>query len=385
MTPTELIALCARAQAHSRFTADLRQAVERFTAWEGLPELAETHGMAPLLYQHLRSVEAPWPAAVQLTLKGLVLRHQRAAPLYDRVLREVLQHLATAGIEALVLKGGALAHLIYPQPGLRPRRDLDILVRMQDVERAYQMLAEVGFSLAPSPMHGVSRYHQHLAPVERTIAGMTVSLDLHVNLFFRFKAYGLPQVNYAELKRGAIPFSLDGFTAYTLSPEAMLWHLYHHGFSAPPRVASQDRGRLLGAADIVSLVEQWYSRIDWERMQRCYPQAFHALPMFHFLTPWSDAVIEHLHLTVGRRPAGVGEVYEGYPKQMWAEHVRRGLRRSLRETFWPSEWWVRMYYGWPEPRSVHRGRLTHAGLVCWDLALYATSLLGPLKVHPYDD
>jgi hypothetical protein len=265
---------------------------------------------------------------------------------------------------------------------LRPLRDLDILVPIQDAERAYQMLSDVGFALAPAPMHGLSCYHQHLAPVERNVDGLTIGLDLHVNLFFRFKAYGLSQVNYNELKRDAIPFHLGDCTAYTLSPETMLWHLYHHGFSAPPRVAS--RGRLLGAADIISLVEQWHDRIDWERVQHCYPQVFHALSMFHFLTPWSDAVIERFQWKLDRRPAGVGEVYAGYPRQVWAEHVRRGLWRSLRETFWPSEWWVRMYYGWPAGRSVHLGRLHHARLVLWDLAIYATSLLGPLKVHPYD-
>lgn len=382
IAPTTLLALCARTQSHPRFRLALQDALEQFSAWDALPELAEMHGMAPLLYMHLRAVDAPCPAPVQLALKGLVLRHQRANAIYDLVLREVLQHLASAGIEALVLKGSALAHLIYPQPGLRPRRDLDILVREQDAERAYHLLSEVGFALAPSPLHGLSRYHQHFAPVERHVAGFTVNLDLHVNLFFRFKAYGFAQINYAELRVDALPFQVDGLTAYTLSPEMQLWHLYHHGFSVPLRQASHDR--LLGAADIVSMVELWLDRIDWERVRRCYPQVWHALPMFHFLTPWSDAVLEHLKLPIARPPAGVGAVYVGYPKQIWAEHIRRGLWRSLHETFWPSEWWVRMYYGWPMTRSVHSGRAKHAGLVLWDLAIYATSLLGPLKVHPYD-
>lgn len=360
----------------------LRQAVARFADWAALPALAEEHGLGPLLYSHLRPVDAPLPEPVELELKGLCLRHQRAAQIYDQVLGEILQALAAAGIEALVLKGSALAHLIYPQPGLRPRRDLDLLVKPEAAQRAYALLGSLGFALAPTPYHDVSRYHQHLAPATRTVQQLPIVVDLHTDLFFRFKPYGLPAGTYAQLSGTAQPFTVNGGPAYTLGPEAMLWHLYHHGFSMHLRGAAH--GRLLGAADIVSLVEHWLDRIDWDRFRRCYPQAFHALPMFHYLTPWSDAVIDRLQLPVARTPGGVGEVYAGYPTQLVGEHLRRGLRRSLRETFWPAEWWVRMTYGLPATTSIHVGRVRHAAYVLWDLGIYATSLLGPLKLHPYD-
>jgi hypothetical protein len=64
--------------------------------------------------------------------------------------------------------------------------------------------------------------------------------------------------------------------------------------------------------------------------------------------------------------------------------VRRGLRRSLRETFWPSEWWVRLHYGLPPTAPLAVGRARHARHVLADLGIYATSLLGPLRLHPYD-
>jgi len=338
--------------------------------------------MAPLLYAHLQAVDAPVPEPVHLALKGLYLRHQRATSIYDQVLCEILQAFAGAGIEALVLKGAALAHLVYPQPGLRPRRDLDILVRQEEAVHAYQLLGAAGFQIAPTLLHGLSRYHQHCAEATRKVDQLSISVELHLNLFFRFKPYGLPSGTYDDLVARAMSFDLDGITAYTLGREEMLWHLYHHGFSVPLRLAM---GRLLGAADIVSLVEKWLAVIDWERVRRCYPQLFNALPMFHFLTPWSEAVLDRLQLPVARVPGGVGEVYEGYPRQWFREHVRRGLRRSLRETFWPSEWWVRMYYGLPATTPVGVGRARHAAHILWDLAIYATSLLGPFKVHPFDE
>jgi len=376
-----LIALCARAVLDPQTAAQLQQAAVCFEEWAVLPALAEKHGLGPLVYTHLRAVGAEIPESVELTLKGLCLRHRRAAQIYDQVLGEILQTLHGAGIEVLVLKGSALAHLIYPQPGLRPRRDLDLLVRPEAAPHAYALLGRLGFVLASTPYQDVSRYHQHLAPATRTVQQHSVTVDLHTDLFFRFKPYHLPSGTYAQLSTAAQLFTVNGIPARTLSPAAMLWHLYHHGFSMHLRGDAQ--GRLLGAADIVTLVEKWFDRIDWEQFRRCYPQVFHALPMFHYLTPWSDAVLDRLQWTVGSMPGGVGEVYAGYPTQLVGEHLRRGLRRSFSETFWPSEWWVRLHYGLPATTPTLVGRARHAAYVLWDLGIYATSLLGPLKLHPY--
>lgn len=75
------------------------------------------------------------------------------------------RHLQAAGVDVppaihqqgsdeLVLKGAAMAHLVYPQPVLRPMRDLDLLVRAEEVYRAYALLPEIGAEPAPRPRPG---------------------------------------------------------------------------------------------------------------------------------------------------------------------------------------------------------------------------------------
>jgi hypothetical protein len=49
-----------------------------------------------------------------------------------------------------VLKGAALAHLVYPEPLLRPMRDIDILVRAEEVYRGYALLPQIGFTPPPA-------------------------------------------------------------------------------------------------------------------------------------------------------------------------------------------------------------------------------------------
>jgi len=73
-----------------------------------------------------------------------------------QVLADILTCYQAAGIDVLVLKGAALAHLVYPQPVLRPMRDIDILVRAEDVYRAYARLPEIGFTPPRRRRAGVS-------------------------------------------------------------------------------------------------------------------------------------------------------------------------------------------------------------------------------------
>jgi hypothetical protein len=61
--------------------------------------------------------------------------------------RRILKRLHEAGLRCLVLKGGALAHWLYPRPHLRPRGDLDLMfANRNDVDRAQTALAELGLA-----------------------------------------------------------------------------------------------------------------------------------------------------------------------------------------------------------------------------------------------
>ncbi|HSE95650.1 MAG TPA: nucleotidyltransferase family protein, partial [Methylomirabilota bacterium] len=69
----------------------------------------------------------------------------RNAILFRRAAR-VLRTLGDAGIEALVLKGAALALAYYGDPGLRPMADLDVLVRPGAAAVASDVLRRCGWS-----------------------------------------------------------------------------------------------------------------------------------------------------------------------------------------------------------------------------------------------
>lgn len=349
-----LLALCARAPSHPAQQALLRERAEALTAWDGLPAQAEAHGLVPLLYSHLQQAGVVVPPAIKAELLGYYMQHAHAARVRTQVLADILRRFGAAGIEVLVLKGAALAHLVYPQPVLRPMRDLDILVRAEDVYRAYNLLPGIGFSSPPNPHHGLGPDHHHLAAIKRVSDGFSVSVEVHHALHLGERGDPLRYEAYAPTAQS---FTVGGVTASTLGREETLWHIYRHAFCMP---VIYEPLRLIWAADLISLVEAWVDVLDWERVRRQYRAAWNVLPLLHSLSPWSDRVLERLASPITKLPGGAGAQYEGWPRFSLAEQRAKSMGRILRDSFFPSPWWLRVYYGQgPSRAGALRAWLAH--------------------------
>ncbi|HEV3217122.1 MAG TPA: nucleotidyltransferase family protein [Vicinamibacterales bacterium] len=76
-------------------------------------------------------------------------RELRAAAIVEALrtheLRRVVVALADHDISALLFKGAALAHSVYPQPYLRPSTDSDILIRPRDRDTFFDILRRMGY------------------------------------------------------------------------------------------------------------------------------------------------------------------------------------------------------------------------------------------------
>src|SRR5262245_4737153 len=308
-----LLALCARAQGHLDQAALLREHAQALQQWDGLPVLAEAHGLAPLMYTHLRAAGVAIPPAIKQQLQGYYMQHAHATQVRTQVLSDILRCYQAAGIDVLVLKGAALAHLVYPQPVLRPMRDIDILVRAEEVYRAYTLLPEIGFTPPPGAHHGLGPDHHHLTAIKRVADGFSVSVEVHHALHLNERGHPLRYDAYAPTAQF---FTVGGVTAQTLGREETLWHIYRHAFCMP---VGYEPLRLIWVADLISLVEAWVDVLDWERARSQYRAAWNVLPLLHSLSPWSDAVLERLKFPIERLPNAAGAAYEGWPRYTLAE------------------------------------------------------------------
>ena len=333
-----LLALCARPESTKTQMQLLSRHLATFSSWDRLVNEAEYRSMGPLLYHHLEVIDTPVPKNVRRILKTLFLRHRQANAVRMEYLFNVLNLFKKTGIEVLVLKGAALCQLIYSDPGLRPMGDLDLLLRKTDLSAAKTILLENGFSQSP-PIVTPFGEHYHLEPLVAARDGLTISVELHHALFPpKFSRGNLDFTNAAP---SAVSFNAGGMTAKTLGVADMLWHLYRHGFSSP---LNQDSFRLISTADIIGLVEKNIDRVDWRVVFSKYPQLKIVLPLFHFLSPWSEKVIDRLSMEIQKPPRGVGQPFTGWPSQPLLRIKSAPRFDFIHDTLWPPEWWFRLYY-----------------------------------------
>lgn len=337
-----ILALCSRDVGHDqiyrRLTGLLDSADGELWNWEELICEAERQGIAPLLYKHLASTTYTLPLQARRLLQSLYLRQKKSTAIRNNTLIEILTIFHENGVESLLLKGSALGHVIYQDPCCRPMRDIDILVKKEDVDHAQHLLFKIGFLPAAHPAIGDD--HHHLVPLVKVVQGLPISIEVHRELLP--KQLHHQWMTYEKLKESAMNFSINGFNASSLSLEDTLYYVYLHGFRSP---LTYEPFRLIHVADLVSLVEKCYKLIDWDKVRVVFPSVFIVLSRLHFLTPWNPVVKEALSMDVEKQPDNVGKPYAGWPLRAVKEASAHGLVEYAKDTIWPSQWWVQMYYG----------------------------------------
>jgi hypothetical protein len=234
-------------------------------AWEAARWAVQVHGIGPLLD---RAAER-WPDADALhpRLRAYLAAQRRLSG--ERValllgeLAEILAALDMAGVPAIPLKGSLLATGYYPEPGLRPMNDLDVLIRPEDEGRACDALGRLGY-------RPIVRSWKHAQLARPEARGPTVafdgehpdnprSLDLHMRLAERFWSirYDLTGDAWA----GADAGELLGRAAWVMRPAALLHHLAVHASCD----AIARRLRLLHLYDI-ALAAARVDRVGWEAL-----------------------------------------------------------------------------------------------------------------------
>ena len=321
-----ILALCARLPGSPAVAEPLRRHTAAFP-WDTLLRDADYHGLEPLLRAHLLDAGLSVPEEVGARLQARWMQHAHAYAVRTRVLAVVLRAMNDAGIPVLILKGAALAHLVYRDPLLRPMRDVDVLIRAEDALRACRVLEECGFS---STGNTVAPDHHHLQGMSNTVDGATVTVELHHQILHATPF--LTSLGYDELADRSQAFEWPGTQARTLGREDMLWHVYAHAFATNilrPGI------RLISVADLVALTEVWLDELDWDHLRHRYGRAFRALPLLHHLTPWPPHVLERLRWDVRTIPRGVRSIA---PALAWSP-------AAWRDVVCPPEWWLRVRYG----------------------------------------
>lgn len=180
----------------------------------------------------------------------LILMYMKVMP--------VIHELNQAGLDYMVIKGPALAHLVYPDPTVRGFNDLDLLIREQDWEAMHQLLLKLGFAPEKNLPHPPPKITSQDVIYELKYWHIKNQLLVEVHYDDLLNA-GLASRNFEGFWQRAVQIEIDGVPLKTLCLEDQLIHLsmhaHYHGYT-----------RLNWFSDIGIIIRHHFDKIDWDSL-----------------------------------------------------------------------------------------------------------------------
>jgi hypothetical protein len=301
---------------------------------------AFSQGIAPLLYNSLKGkpLKQCIPQKVMDTLKKAY--HENIASnmyLYEELSR-ILKHFNDKGIKVIVLKGAALAKVVYKDIGLRSMADIDLLVRKEDLPYAKEILSDLNYVpkmlILSEEWH--NKNHHHLpAYIHRE-----KSLIVEIHWDITKKPFDINIKKWFERAKDA---EFNGYKVLIPSPEDMIIHLcihlYNHGYHS--------RMILRELCDISETLNNYSGKFDWMLFQNeinCYRLQRPVYSILYLVKKFFDNVeipfqaqfIEPSHINqkllkiLGKRMAIEDDIFSAIPGGLIKSLAVNSIRDKVR-------------------------------------------------------
>lgn len=246
--------------------------------WGYILDEANYHRLNALLYYNLQSEGLmrflPEKISSSLEKKNYAIAFSNLK--LSRELKRLLGIFSEKRIESIVLKGPVLDEGIYPQKGLRPFADMDILIHREDLTQVEEILSREGYVIPEGilPERFYRQFHFEIPFINE--AKGKIYLEIHWDLLPRWRLHS-PDV-FEVWKRREF---LGGEKAlYSLCPEDMIiylcGHLDLHAYMNRYHYASANirdyifkrlsGNRLIWFSDLWAAIGFFTERINWGRL-----------------------------------------------------------------------------------------------------------------------
>lgn len=242
-----------RTACHGGPAASLEELGAAAVAWA-----AET-GLGPLLARVVARDPAARASRLWPLVQGVDLTARFLAAQQVEAMAEILDACAGRLRPPVLLKGVSLCERLYPEPHLRPMRDLDVLVEKEATRNVEAILARLGYRQTWTRPRAFYAAHHHSAPFVHPHTGVWV--EVHHALFAARSALGEEPAFAADNVRAQLrPCRFRERPARRLSDELHLVHLASH-WARGLRVI----GGMIAMADAVFLLRD-RTALDWGRI-----------------------------------------------------------------------------------------------------------------------
>ena len=232
--------------------------------WEALADAAQWEGVAPLVYWAFSQSGnfSSVPSAIQDVLRFSYSVTWMQNQKNFRELETVSHLFAGAKIPVVLLKGLCFALTIYPDIGLRPMGDMDVLVPQSSLNEAVQIATSLGYSEAkPEASPGLRDLLYHEVCLQKA-GSLSTILEIHHSLVAdKAFSYSVPVDWFWEQTKplNALP-PMHIENLLMLTPTAQLLYasahaMLQHGINETP---------LRWYYDLDQIICRYENNIDWK-------------------------------------------------------------------------------------------------------------------------
>jgi len=250
--------------------------------WEDVCHYSDVQGCNSLLYHCLKDNKllAQLPDELAAYLKQSLFGDSARTLRYKHFLKQLLTEFNAERIEIILLKGAAtFVDKLYESDGLRPMGDLDILVRVERLSDAREILLSQGFIelfgmdevMDNSAVDG--RHHQ-LPALHHP--GLDILVELHFAVCYGQAGRILTAKHAWNVKQAGY---LDGVQTATLPPTERVLHNIIHALKKDYISASINFRQLV---EFAYLVERYPKEINWSEIIQLCRQESYTTPLFSY-------------------------------------------------------------------------------------------------------
>ncbi|ATW28174.1 nucleotidyltransferase family protein [Candidatus Formimonas warabiya] len=250
-----LLLLCAKDKNGEE--EEIARLLTQSVNWNLFLQLARHHRLFPLAHKTLSSIDNPRvPDHVTEALHQEYRKNAlKAVGLTGEMVR-IMQLFEENGIRSLILKGAPLALKLYGDVALRPSKDIDIMVGLEDLEKAGRILEKEGYKNnlfdVPMTLRQKKDYLDKFHHFNYDHAERHVCLELHWKMHkidLKYQTLSNLEVRKVDIAGYAVPVMAD---------EEWFIYLMVHG-------SSHKWFRLRWLCDM----ERWMGQerdMDWEKL-----------------------------------------------------------------------------------------------------------------------
>lgn len=264
-----LLLLSCRNETDQNIKEKIDNATKRRIDWTSFLEKARENDVSAMVYLKLIKSEISLSNIPSNILDELKKDYYCSAvnnTLIFKELEKVLRVLKKEGLRVIVLKGAALAEIVYDNITSRPMADVDLLIRNEDFLEIDKMFEVLGYIPVNFPTDQFTLSSQYLtALMYQHQSSNFPSFHIHwhfINSSVPNESY-IKNVNIKKIWQNAEEVEIANVQTLGMAPHHLLIHLSEHALRV-----THSFSRYSYFCDIDRVINFYKNNLDWERLNR---------------------------------------------------------------------------------------------------------------------